>query len=54
MNDSELPDDDYNHYTILHMIGQGSFGNVYKAIDKNTQQEVALKVRIVDASFQQI
>ena len=32
-------------YTMQERIGKGAFGAVYKAIDKRTQQPVAVKVR---------
>ena len=30
-------------FKVLEMVGQGSFGKVYKGIDKTTNEEVALK-----------
>lgn len=44
MSELEHIDEEYGDYTILHMIGRGAFGNVYKAIDRRTKKEVALKV----------
>ena len=35
----------YNEkYEILHLIAQGSFGKVYKAVHKETQKIYAIKV----------
>lgn len=34
---------DSNNYEILELIGQGSFGKVYRAIDIINRQEVAIK-----------
>lgn len=42
----------YKHYTIQEKIGKGSYGEVYKAIDKKTNKTVAIK-KIIDA-FQNI
>lgn len=44
MSDSELVDEEYGSYVIKHQIGKGAFGNVYKAVDRDLGQEVALKV----------
>ena len=30
-------------YEILELIGQGNYGEVYKALDKNTGKVVAIK-----------
>lgn len=35
-----------NQYKILDHIGSGSFGNVFKALDTNTGDLVALKIPI--------
>jgi len=32
-----------NRYEILERLGEGAYGNVYKAKNKNTQEIVALK-----------
>ena len=41
--------DDYNAYYIKEdLIGKGSFGEVYKAKNKITGEEVALKIMIID------
>jgi len=34
---------DIGQYKIFNEIGKGSFGKVYKGMDKLTQEEVALK-----------
>jgi serine/threonine protein kinase len=31
-------------YTLLELIGTGSFGDVWRAVDVTTQQEVAIKI----------
>ena len=46
MSDIELVDEEYGSYVIKHQIGKGAFGNVYKALDRDSGQEVALKVSI--------
>jgi serine/threonine protein kinase len=46
MNDSELIEEDFGNYIITKKVGQGAFGDVYKATDIDTQQEVAVKVNI--------
>ena len=33
-----------NVYVLQQRLGKGSFGSVYKAIDKETKSEVAVKV----------
>ncbi|OHT09242.1 CAMK family protein kinase [Tritrichomonas foetus] len=40
-------------YTLCHKIGSGAFGNVYKAIHKATNSEVAIKM-IQKSTFQNI
>jgi serine/threonine protein kinase len=34
----------FQNYKILHLIGTGSFGKVFKAAEVDTQNVVALKV----------
>jgi serine/threonine protein kinase len=34
------------NYNILHLIGQGSFGKVFKASEISTQNVVALKILV--------
>jgi serine/threonine protein kinase len=34
---------DIGQYKIFNVIGKGSFGKVYKGVDKLTGEEVALK-----------
>jgi serine/threonine protein kinase len=34
----------HSNYNILEEIGKGQFGKVYKAINKNTNEEVAIKI----------
>jgi len=41
-------DDPEELFEILEQLGQGSFGNVYKAIYLPTSQQVALKILRVD------
>jgi len=33
-----------DHYKLVELMGEGSFGKVVKAINKNTLETVALKV----------
>ena len=33
-----------DQYKVLSQIGQGSFGSVYKAIERSTGKKVAIKV----------
>ncbi|MCB0158896.1 MAG: protein kinase [Caldilineaceae bacterium] len=40
---TQLPQE-YEHYTGIAKIGEGGFGEVYRARDKNLDREVALKV----------
>ncbi|ELR14069.1 Serine/threonineprotein kinase 3, putative [Acanthamoeba castellanii str. Neff] len=37
-------DDPEEHYTLMGLIGSGSFGRVYKAMDKGTGEMVAIKI----------
>ena len=30
-------------YKIVHLIGEGTYGQVYKAVDRQTAQVVAIK-----------
>lgn len=39
-----------SHYEVIGPIGQGSYGSVFKAIDKQSQQTVAIKVIIIDTT----
>lgn len=32
------------NYSISHLVGEGSFGKVYKATEKSTKNTVALKI----------
>lgn len=34
----------FQNYKILHLIGEGSFGKVFKAAEVDTQNTVALKI----------
>jgi serine/threonine protein kinase len=34
----------FQNYKILHLIGEGSFGKVFKAAENDTQNVVALKI----------
>lgn len=34
----------FQNYKILHLIGEGSFGKVFKAAENETQNVVALKI----------
>lgn len=36
----------FQNYKILHLIGQGSFGKVFKASDIEAKTDVALKILI--------
>ena len=47
MSDCELQEDEYGNYSIKEQIGKGSFGYVYRAIDNDNGQEVALKVSLI-------
>ncbi|WP_185230309.1 TOMM system kinase/cyclase fusion protein [Teredinibacter franksiae] len=38
-------------YTILHKVGEGGFGEVYKAINNNTRQTVAIKFLTLNPDF---
>ncbi|EPY51978.1 STE/STE20/YSK protein kinase Ppk11 [Schizosaccharomyces cryophilus OY26] len=42
------------HYCDLELIGQGSFGSVFKAINVETSKPVALKVVDLDATTDQV
>lgn len=44
MSDIELEEDEYGYYSIKNRIGKGAFGHVYRAIDNETGQQIALKV----------
>ncbi|KAK4255832.1 hypothetical protein QN277_008777 [Acacia crassicarpa] len=43
-----------SRFTSLELIGQGSFGDVYKAFDKELKKEVAIKVIDLDESEDEI
>jgi serine/threonine protein kinase len=30
-------------YKVVHLIGEGTYGKVFKAVDRNTSQVVAIK-----------
>lgn len=34
----------FPNYKVLHLIGKGSFGTVFKAVEVDTQNTVALKI----------
>lgn len=34
---------DVGKYRVMEMIGEGSFGKVYKGVDRTNSEEVALK-----------
>lgn len=36
----------FQNYKILHLIGEGSFGKVFKAAENETKNVVALKILI--------
>ena len=38
------PPENIGKYTNLELIGQGGFGNVYKALDPDLNRQVAIKV----------
>lgn len=40
----------FQNYKILHLIGEGSFGKVFKAAEKETDNVVALKI-LIKVSF---
>ena len=46
MNSKDLPKEDEN-FKFLAELGQGSYGKVYKAIDKVNQQYAAVKVNFL-------
>ena len=52
-NTSELPSEDDN-FRFLAELGQGSYGKVYKAIDKANQQYAAVKVSYFQPKYQTI
>ena len=43
-----------NKYVIVEKIGEGSFGKVYKARDKNTGKLVAVKLELVTSKYPQL
>lgn len=43
-----------DHYKLIEQIGKGSFGEIYKAIDTNTNEEVAIKLESNFAKTPQI
>lgn len=40
----------FQNYKILHLIGEGSFGKVFKAAENETNNVVALKI-LIKVSF---
>lgn len=44
MTDSDTIESPDKTYKIIGLVGKGSFGNVYKAIEIGTNHPVALKV----------
>lgn len=40
----------FENYKILHLIGEGSFGKVFKAAENETKKNVALKI-LIKVSF---
>lgn len=36
----------FENYKILHLIGEGSFGKVFKAVEADSKSVVALKILI--------
>lgn len=51
MSDWGQFDDNNSKYKIKQLIGRGAFGNVYKAIDSESGNEVAIKVSIFQLRF---
>lgn len=45
MFDMEHFEDEQNNYSFHELIGKGAFGNVYKATDNDSRQDVAIKVQ---------
>jgi serine/threonine protein kinase len=41
----------FQNYKILNLIGEGSFGKVFKAAENNTKNVVALKILIKVSEF---
>ena len=39
-----------NKYTLIHKIGEGSFGAIYKAQNCRTREEVAIKIEPIKLS----
>ena len=47
MNDKKLK----TKFEIMGRIGEGCFGKVYKAVNRNTKRYVALKVEMLDETY---
>ena len=53
MSDMERFEDDQSAYLFQELIGKGAFGNVYKATESITHEEVAIKVNILSCAYLQ-
>ncbi|EGS18965.1 uncharacterized protein CTHT_0055820 [Thermochaetoides thermophila DSM 1495] len=54
LNDSDGPIDPETIYTKEYCIGGGSFGKVYKGIDKRTGQAVAIKIIDIESAEDEV